>query len=338
MRNSSHQERQAFPVRFHIENNPDAPQLYHVTPEIFDAAIRGMPDLAGKVEGSFGCNQDKLGEALKNAEVLFIHGRLRVHNLGSLAPRLRWIQSTAAGVDKLLPLVPSHVILTSTRGIHAEKGGEYALTALLMLNHQVPRFVTAQRRKEWDQFFATPIAGKTVLVLGAGAIGTEVARLSRALGVRVLGISRSGKANPAFHACFASQQLHDILPQADFLLILLPLTQETEGLIGRREFDLLPAHAGVINLGRGAVIDNDALADKLRKGELSGAVLDVYPEEPLPRSSPLWCTPNLIMSPHCAIDDAEHYAQRALEVFLANLCRYLNGETLINLVDKVLGY
>jgi phosphoglycerate dehydrogenase-like enzyme len=175
-------------------------------------------------------------------------------------------------------------------------------------------------------------------VLGAGAIGTEVARLSRALGVRVLGISRSGKANPAFHACFASQQLHDILPQADFLLILLPLTQETEGLIGRREFDLLPAHAGVINLGRGAVIDNDALADKLRKGELSGAVLDVYPEEPLPRSSPLWCTPNLIMSPHCAIDDAEHYAKRALEVFLANLCRYLNGETLINLVDKVLGY
>lgn len=278
-------------MRFHIENNPDAPQLYHVTPEIFDAAIRGMPDLAGKVEGSFGCNQDKLGEALKDAEVLFIHGRLRVHNLGSLAPRLRWIQSTAAGVDKLLPLVPSHVILTSTRGIHAEKGGEYALTALLMLNHQVPRFVTAQRRKEWDQFFATPIAGKTVLVLGAGAIGTEVARLSRALGVRVLGISRSGTANPAFHACFASQQLHDILPQADFLLILLPLTQETEGLIGRREFDLLPAHAGVINLGRGAVIDNDALADKLRKGELSGAVLDVYPEEPLPRSSPLWGTP-----------------------------------------------
>ncbi len=109
-------------------------------------------------------------------------------------------------------------------------------------------------------------------------------------------------------------------------------------MLGRAELDLLPRHAGIVNLGRGPVIDNDALADKLRKGELSGAVLDVFPQEPLPSASPLWSTPNLIMSPHCAVDDAESYAARALDIFLGNLARYLAGRKLNNVVDTKLGY
>jgi phosphoglycerate dehydrogenase-like enzyme len=137
---------------------------------------------------------------------------------------------------------------------------------------------------------------------------------------------------------YGPKDLKKVLPQADFVLAILPLTAETRGLLGRAELDLLPRHAGVINIGRGAVIDNDALADKLRKGELSGAVLDVFPEEPLPASSPLWATPNLIMSPHCAIDDASAYAERALDIFLGNLKRYLAGRKLVNLVDTRLGY
>jgi phosphoglycerate dehydrogenase-like enzyme len=137
---------------------------------------------------------------------------------------------------------------------------------------------------------------------------------------------------------YGPKALQKALPQADFVLATLPLTGETRGLLGRAELDLLPPHAGVVNLGRGAVIDTDALADKLRRGELSGAVLDVFPEEPLPASSPLWATPNLIISPHCAVDDSTSYAERALDIFLGNLQRYMAGRRLVNVVDKQLGY
>jgi phosphoglycerate dehydrogenase-like enzyme len=240
--------------------------------------------------------------------------------------------------DKLLPAVPSDVVLTSTSGIHVPKGGEYAMASLLMLNHRVPHFVTAQRECNWDQAFATPIAGKTVVILGVGAIGGEAARLARRFGMRVLGVSRSGESNRLVDRMYGPDDLTEVLPQADFLLVTLPLTERTRGLLGRAQLDMLPAHAGLVNLGRGAVIDNDALADKLRNGELSGAVLDVFPEEPLPSSSPLWSTPNLIMSPHCAVDDGASYAESALEVFLDNLRRYVAGRRLNNVVDKSQGY
>ena len=149
---------------------------------------------------------------------------------------------------------------------------------------------------------------------------------------------RSAKRNALVDRMYGPKDLKKALPQADFVLAILPLTSETRGLLGRAELDLLPRHAGLINLGRGPVIDHEALADKLRKGELAGAVLDVYPEEPLPSSSPLWATPNLIMSPHCAVDDATAYAERALALFLGNLKRYVGGRALMNVVDTRLGY
>jgi phosphoglycerate dehydrogenase-like enzyme len=326
------------PIRLHIENNPAAAPVYHVTPELFHEAIAKRPELAGRIESSFGCDPKQIEKPLREAEVLFIHGRLDATDLAKLAPRLKWIQSTGAGVDKLLPSVPAGVVLTSTSGMHVRKGGEYAMTALLMLNHRVPHFVTAQRASRWDQAFSTPIAGKTVVILGVGAIGSEAARLARRFGMRVLGVSRSATRNPAVERMYGPNELPAVLPQADFLLVTLPLTDETRGMIDRAALELLPAHAGLINLGRGDVIDNAALADKLTKGELSGAVLDVYPQEPLPSSSALWSTPNLIMSPHCGVDDGASYAESALEIFLDNLRRYAAGSKLNNVVDKSRGY
>ena len=229
-------------------------------------------------------------------------------------------------------------MLTNASGVHGPKGGEYAMTALLMLNHRVPHFATAQRAGRWEQAFTTPIAGKTVLILGVGAMGSAAARLARRFGLRIFGVNRSGKANPLVDRMYTPAALRRALPQADFVLATLPLTAETRGLVGRAELDLLPHHAGIVNLGRGAVIDNDALADKLRRGELSGAVLDVFSEEPLPASSPLWTVPNLIISPHCAADNSTSYAERALDIFVGNLERYLAGRRLVNLVDKTLGY
>ena len=324
-------------TRIHVENNPGSAEVYYVTPALFAKGVRKVPGLAGKIAVSFGKDPAKLDSVLAEAEIL-LTGGFDASNLETRAPLLKWIQSTSAGVEKLAPYIPSGILLTNASGVHMPKGGEYGMTALLMLNHRVPHFVTAQRAARWDQAFASPIAGKTVLILGVGAIGSATAKLARRFGMRVLGVSRSGKGNKLVDRMFRSKDLKKALPQADFVLSVLPLTAETRGLLGRAELDLLPHHAGVVNIGRGPVIDNDALADKLRKGELSGAVLDVYPEEPLPSSSPLWATPNLIMSPHCAIDDAISYAERALDIFLGNLRRYLAGRQLVNVVDTRLGY
>ncbi|HEX3498195.1 MAG TPA: D-2-hydroxyacid dehydrogenase [Stellaceae bacterium] len=327
----------AAPVRVHVENNPTTADVYHVTPALFRKLAKKMPGLSAKISVSFGNDPGQLDARLQETEIL-LTGGFDASNLATRAPHLKWVQSTSAGVEKLAPYIPEGIVLTNASGVHMPKGGEYAMTALLMLNHRVPHFVTAQHAARWDQAFATPIAGKTVLILGVGAIGSAAARLARRFGMRVVGVSRSGKRDKLVDRMYKPKDLKKALPQADFVLAILPLTEETRGLLGRAELDLLPRHAGLVNLGRGPVIDNDALADKLRKGELSGAVLDVYPEEPLPSSSPLWATPNLIMSPHCAVDDATSYAERALALFLGNLKRYVAGRQLMNVVDTRLGY
>jgi phosphoglycerate dehydrogenase-like enzyme len=324
-------------LRIHVENDPHHSEVYHITPALLGQRVRRSPGLAGRIAVTYGQDPARLDAALAEAEVLVV-GSIDGTGLADRAPRLRWIQSTSAGVEKLAPTLPDSVVLTNASGVHGPKGGEYAMTALLMLNHRVPDFVTAQRAKRWEQAFSAPIAGKTVLILGVGAIGSAAARLARRFGLRILGVSRSGKAHPLVDRMYTPSALRRALPQADFVLATLPLTAETRGLLGRAELDLLPRHAGIVNLGRGAVIDYDALADKLRRGELSGAVLDVFPEEPLPARSPLWTVPNLIMSPHCAVDDAASYAERALDIFIGNVERYLAGRRLVNVVDKALGY
>jgi phosphoglycerate dehydrogenase-like enzyme len=322
-------------LRIHVENDPHHSDVYHITPALFGRRVRRSPGLAGRIAITYG--QNLLDAPLAESEVLVV-SNIDGTGLAERAPRLRWVQATSAGVEKLAPTLPHSLVLTNASGVHGPKGGEYAMTALLMLNHRVPHFATAQRAGRWDQAFSTPIAGKTVLILGVGAVGSAAARLARRFGLRILGVSRSGKANPLVDRMYKPAALRRALPQADFVLVTLPLTAETRGFIGRAELDLLPRHAGIVNLGRGAVIDNDALADKLRRGELSGAVLDVFPEEPLPASSPLWTVPNLIISPHCAVDDSTSYAERALDIFVGNLERYLAGRRLVNVVDKTLGY
>ena len=324
-------------LRIHVENDGSHAEVYHITPALLGKRIRRIPGLARRIDVSYGQDPARLDAALADAEILVI-GSFDASGIADRAPRLRWIQSTNAGVERLAPTLPESLVLTNASGVHGPKGGEYAMTALLMLNHRVPHFVTQQQARRWDQAFATPIAGKTVVILGVGAIGSEVARLARRFGLRVIGVSRSGKSSRLVDRMVRPAALKQVLPQADFVVATLPLTRETRGLVGRAELDLLPRHAGLVNLGRGAVIDNDALADKLRAGELSGAVLDVFPAEPLPAASPLWTTPNLIISPHCAVDDSTAYAERALDIFLDNLQRYLAGRRLVNVVDKRLGY
>ena len=323
-------------IRLHIQNDPLSPNDA-VTPPRFAAGARRVPRLRRRLRVTFGVDPPALEEGLREAEILMaahVEGR----DLATRAPRLRWIQSTSAGVEKLVPLLPPDVVLTNASGVHIPKGGEYAMTALLMLNHGVPHFVTRQRERRWDPIFMTPIAGRTVVIVGVGQIGGEVARLARRFGLRVLGVRRSGRAHRWVHRMFTTKNLRAALRQADFVVVTTPLTPETRGLIGVKELDCLPRGAGLVNLGRGAVVDYDALSTKLWTRDLSGAVLDVFHQEPLPPESPLWSTPNVIVSPHCAVDDGRAYVSRCLDIFFDNLRRYLGGRPLRNVVNRELGY
>jgi phosphoglycerate dehydrogenase-like enzyme len=323
-------------IRLHIQNDPLSPNDA-VTPPRFAAGARRVPDLRRRLRVTFGVDPPALEEGLREAEILVV-AHVDGRDLATRAPHLRWIQSTSAGVEKLVPLVPPDVVLTNASGVHIPKGGEYAMTALLMLQHGVPHFVTRQRERRWDPIFKTPIAGQTVAIVGVGRIGGEVARLARRFGLRVLGVRRSGRPHRWVHRMFTTRNLRAAFRQADFVVVTTPLTPETRGLIGAKELDALPRHAGLVNLGRGAVVDYDALSAKLWARELSGAVLDVFHEEPLPPESPLWSAPNVILSPHCAVDDGRAYVTRCLDIFFENLRRYVGGRPLRNVVDRHLGY
>ena len=323
-------------IRLHIQNDPLSPNDA-VTPSRFAKGASGFRDLRRRLRVTFGVDPPALEEGLREAEILVV-AHVDGRGLRARAPHLKWIQSTSAGVETLVPLLPPDVVLTNASGVHIPKGGEYAMTALLMLNHGVPHFVTRQRERRWDPIFMTPIAGRTVVIVGVGRIGGEVARLARRFGMKVLGVRRSGRPHRWVHRMFTTKGLRTALRQADFVVVTTPLTPDTRGLIGAKELDCLPAHAGLVNLGRGAVVDYDALSTKLRTQELSGAVLDVFLEEPLPPESPMWNTPNVIMSPHCAVDDGRDYVSRCLDIFFDNLRRYLAGRPLRNIVDRSQGY
>jgi phosphoglycerate dehydrogenase-like enzyme len=323
-------------IRLHVQNDPLSPNDA-VTPPRFASGARRVPELRRRLHVTFGVDPPALEEGLREAEILMA-GHVDGRDLATRAPRLRWIQSTSAGVEKLVPDLPPHVVLTNASGVHGPKGGEYAMTALLMLNHGVPHFATSQRDRRWDPVFTSPIAGRTVVIVGIGRIGGEVARLARRFGMKVLGVRRTGRPHRWVHRMFTTKGLRTALRQADFVVVTTPLTPETRGLIGAKELDSLPHHAGLVNLGRGPVVDYDALSAKLWTRELSGAVLDVFHEEPLPPESPLWSTPNVIVSPHCAVDDGRAYVPRCLDIFFGNLRRYLGGRPLRNVVDRRAGY
>ncbi len=324
--------------RVHVTHSSSIVESQLVTPARIRAHAKKFPGLLSRVEFVHADDPAGLEASLPETDILLLSGYIDLTRLKERAPRLRWIQSCSAGVEKIAPMIPAGITLTNASGVHGPRGGEYGMTAVLMLNSRVPAFVTNQQVARWEQIHTTPLKGKTLVLLGVGAIGGEVARLAKRFGMRVLGVTRSGKPHKSVDRMYRTKQLAQVLPKADFLLSTLPLTPETNGLVSRSVLDLLPRHAGVVNLGRGRVMDYDALREKLQNGELSGAVLDVFDPEPLPADSPLWSTPNLIMSPHCAVDDESVYVERCLDIFFGNLKRFLAGRPLENVVDTKLGY
>lgn len=261
------------------------------------------------------------------------------------APNLRWLQQWGAGADWLLrypAVAASDLIVTSGSGVHAIPISEHILALMLALGRNLHRAIRHQIEHrwqsvgDWHQLFE--LANKTMLLVGVGAIGERTAEVATALGMRVIGVRRDpAQTVPGVAAMYAPAQLPELLPEADFVVLTIPLTAETKHLIGEREFQLMKPSAYLINIGRGGTVDEAALIEALRSGRLAGAGLDVTEQEPLPADSPLWDLENVIITAHYA-GATPHYDERALPIFLENLRRYVADEPLINVVDKTLGY
>jgi phosphoglycerate dehydrogenase-like enzyme len=325
-------------LHLHLESASKRSALFHLTEEKWSAAAKRHRDLAKKIRVTIGWDGDIIDDALKTADVM-INSNPPRENLRDRAPRLKWIQTTGAGVDGLMPMtwLPDDVTLTNNSGAHGEKAEDSCTMALLMLNARMPEVLTNQRERRWQPIFTTPIEGKTAVIVGFGDLGQAAGRAAKKLGLEVIAVTRSGKAGKPADAVYPASRIDRTLPKADFVIVTTPLTAETRGLISRERLDLLEPHAGFVNIGRSPIVDYAALVEKLEKREIAGAVLDVFDQEPLPPESPLWTTPNLVITPHISCDDPR-YIDQLFDTWFANLERFIAGKKLRNIVDRQLGY
>ena len=282
---------------------------------------------------------------LAKATILFDTDRRYADQIPDLAPNVRWIQSTSSGIGQSVnsrryPERMPNTVITTASGVHAIPLAEFAAMSMLMHSRRALHMVKEQNNKRWERFSGTDLAGRTVLIVGLGSVGSEVARYSKALGMRVLGIRRNpntSNLNGVVDAVFSLKSLTDLIPQAEFLVLSAPQTTETDGIIGIEEFALLPKGAVLINVSRGSLIDESALITSLSSGHLGGAYLDVFSTEPLPTDNPLWSLPNVLVNAHSA-STSDRENSRIVDLFCDNLRRYLNDEPLLNVLDPKRGY
>ncbi|WP_438448586.1 D-2-hydroxyacid dehydrogenase [Gorillibacterium sp. sgz5001074] len=297
-------------------------------------------DLAGRVEIVLCRTPEELAEAGTEAEIFLATGKLEAQAILS-APKLRWIQMLSAGVDgiPLAILADRGIRLTNVRGIHRIQMSEFALLYMLQWCRRPDLHLMNQRNKVWGKNVpVNELYGRTVGILGPGSIGRAVAEKARAFGMTTLGYSRSGQPQEGLDAVYSGREgLLELLSRSDFVVLLLPATEETRHFIAMEELRAMKPTAFLINLARGSVVKEDDLIEALRSGVIGGAALDVFEKEPLPEDSPLWELPNVFITPHVA-GLSPHYMARAAEIVFENLRRYLDGRGLMNDVNLETGY
>ncbi len=276
------------------------------------------------------------------------------------APNLRWIQFHYAGVDKSIgsPLLSNpEIIVTTLSGASVSQMSEYILMMLLSLGHKLPAMVASQRKSEWlkdrwERFSPVELRGKTIGIIGYGSVGRQVARLLQSFGATVLA-TKSDAMHPIdtgytpegmgdtdgdlVHRLYPAEAAVSMVKACDFVVVTVPLTPATRGLVNSELLSAMKPSAYLVDVSRGGIVDHSALIKALQDGKLSGAALDVFPEEPLPASSPFWQMPNVILTPHIS-GNSPFYDQRAMDLFAENLQRYLAGSMPHNLFDPTKGY
>jgi phosphoglycerate dehydrogenase-like enzyme len=278
---------------------------------------------------------------LGEADILFDFDQTHLENLPELAPNVVWIQSTSSGIGPFVERMGYHermpnAVFTRASGVHAQPLAEFCVMVMLMFRKGLFRILGDQRNKHWERYAGTDLEGRTLAIVGMGAVGSHVARVAKHLGMKVIGLDLHGflfdQDSLPLDEFHPISQLHEVLPRAEHLVLIAPHTPQTEGMIGVEELALLPEGAVFINIARGALVDEVALAEALGSGHLAGAGLDVFSEEPLPESSPLWTMPNVLVSPHSA-STSDRENGRITDLFCENLRRFLARKPLLNLLE-----
>lgn len=310
--------------------------------KLSEALLAQIREIAPDMQVVITKDRDKMEEILEEIEIAMWDFP---RDLILKAPNLRWYQQWGAGANWLMKspeIIEKDFVITNTSGIHAIPISEH-IFALLLAFARALRLVAfkSQNQHRWQgasQAEIFELAGKTMVLIGVGAIGERTAKIAEVLGMRVLGVRHNpAKTVSAVEAMYGPDQLLEILPEADCVVLTVPLTHETRRMIGEQELRAMKSTAYIINIGRGETIDETTLIKALQEGWIAGAGLDVFEQEPLPKDSPLWDMENVIITTHYAGWNP-HYDERALEIFLKNLRLYKTGKPLFNVVDKKLGY
>ncbi|MBA2468143.1 MAG: D-2-hydroxyacid dehydrogenase [Chloroflexia bacterium] len=299
-----------------------------------------LDDVDG-IEISRCANKDVTTHA---ADIDILSGHPAV-DLLSAAPKLKWIQSSSAGVEfvaRIPELVASDIILTNTRGAHGPSIGEHAMALLLAMTRHIPESIEQQKRKHWERgtFYRTAreVNGLTMGIVGFGAIGRGIAQRALAFDMNVLAVDAFAvEGTPLIEEVWPISRLDDLMTVSDVIVVAAPLTPETRHLIDAGQLDRMKPDAYLIVVSRGGIVDEAALVETLNNGKLAGVALDVVEQEPLPAENPLWDCPRFILTPHLAGASAPK-ERRVVEIFRENLVRYQNGDPLLNVVDKAKGF
>ena len=336
-------------IKIHVKNNHWAPgsfptdaegeKNFTITKDHFNKALNDFPEIKEKVEIFVDWDEDNFKTSLVNSDIL-IAWDFSTINLKKVAPNLKWIHVISAGVEHLHPLdwMFDGLVLTNSSGAHTKKAGEYGLMSILMLQNHMTKIITNQKNNSFVSLFSNPIAGKTVVLVGTGNLGTSMAKLVAPLGVNIIGVNKRGRITEGCSKVISIDKIDTVLPDADFLYLAVPETPETKNLISKERLNMLKPTCGIVNIGRQSVMDYDVLCEKLSNDEIAGAILDVFTHEPIEKNSKLWNIPNLVITPHVSSDDNGNYVKLTLDIFIKNLKLFIENKELSNQVDKKLGY
>lgn len=319
------------PARFAVVHEPD-----------LLGEPRYVADHVGAPKNLTEAQKSRWASILERADILFDFDLEAPETLPTNAPKLRWVQATSAGIGGFLRrtnLDQSGIIFTTASGVHARSLAEFTMLGLLYFFRDVPFLNARKAEKHWERYTVQGLEGARALVVGLGSLGQAVARDCAHMGVEVWGTRRtSGAAVPeGVSRIVAQDQISSVLGEVDALVLACPLTDETQGLIGRAEIEALKPGAVIVNISRGQVVDQAAMLEALQSGRIKGAALDVFEVEPLPTDSPMWDLPNVLISPHSASTVAAENS-RIVDIFLDNLGRFRDGRSLRNLYDRDRGY
>lgn len=312
-------------------------------PRVYEQKVRNVSSSLEVVQSG---DKEEALHLVEDADILF--AGFFSKELFLAARRLKWIQAWGAGVDRFLfpEVVKSRVMVTNAGGVHPTPISEHVIGVMICFCRKLHLFIRNQVEKKWERYESwvsteqlEELSGKTVGIVGLGRIGTEIAEKARCLGMRVIATRRdtSRLASTSVHRLFHPADMDQLLAESDFVVLSLPLTRETQGMIGEKQLKNMKRTGYLINASRGRIVQEDKLIEALKQGWIAGAGLDTFENEPLPESSELWGFKNVIITPHVA-GLTPYYMERLTNIFCENLDRFIRKQPLMNVVDKTLGY